>query len=321
MNIVVTGAAGYIGSVISQRLLQDKHTVSGIDTRSVHAWPKIGFTERAFLDIRSPQIDECFNNITTWHGQIDAIIHTAALASVPESINNPTETFSVNVQGTINMLRMALAWEVPNFLNSSSAAVYGSQSSECIEDQECVPITPYGLSKEMGEQILGLETKINVVNFRYFNVAGAVAMPDGTWLGENRKDQESHILPLLTGLASGRVKDFTLYDVDSIRDYVHVRDVVSAHTKALSTGCTPETYNVCRGKHVRNGDLVDLVERVSGVKIKDKMKVQERPRIGDPKLLIGRCDRLKELLDWGGYATNLTAIVDSAWRIEQQRVS
>lgn len=316
MNVVVTGAAGYIGSVVSQRLIEAGHKVMGIDKKSLHVWPKLKYSESMVLDIRRREINDAFNNVQTWYGQIDAVVHTAALASVPESLKDPAETFSVNLQGSINVLAAAIEFGAKKFINSSSAAVYGPSSSPIREEGALLdPATPYGASKLAFERVLEWEKRIVSTSFRYFNVGGAILKTDETWLGEDRGTEETHIIPLLMAVVSGRYNSFTLSDGSMIRDYVEVNTVARAHMMALAEG-TGGVYNVCAGEGTSNDELIDEIETLFSTKIRGTSKLIEGvQRPGDPQVLVGDPAKLYRKINRLG---SIKTILETAWSIEAQ---
>jgi UDP-glucose 4-epimerase len=314
-NILVTGGAGYVGSVCCAELLNLGHAVVVIDDLST------GFREAipagaAFykLDIS----DRAGLASVLARTKIDAVFHFAAKALIAESVTNPGLFFDSNVGSGIAMLETLRAANVKRFVFSSSAAVYGKSGTVPIpEDHPKDPMNSYGETKLMFERVLQWYAQAygwGIVAFRYFNASGATRD-----LGE-RHSPETHIIPLLLQIASGERESFTVYGNDyptpdgtCIRDYVHVADIAQAHVRALQKMApnTFETYNIGLGTGFSVSEVVAAVERITECTIPAKVGPR---RPGDPAVLVASCDKLVNELGWKAQFTRLDDIVRSAWR-------
>src|SRR6266852_3502738 len=250
-NVLVTGGAGYVGSVCCAELLRLGHSITVVDDLST------GFRDgvprgAAFIpmDIGSrPEMQKLVQS-----NNFDVVFHFAAKALVAESVANPGAYFQANVEAGIVMLEALRAAGMKNFVFSSSAAVYGTPERIPIEeDDPKKPVNPYGETKLIFEQVLQWYAKSygwSVTSLRYFNAAGAT--PE---LGE-RHNPETHIIPLLLQVASGERPAFDIYGYDydtpdgtCLRDYVHVLDIASAHICALKRLDQPgmRAFNIVLG--------------------------------------------------------------------------
>jgi UDP-glucose 4-epimerase len=278
MNILVTGAAGYIGSHIV-RLLQDTnhkvivtdYKIDGIDLSSNY--------------------DEL--NLLFVNNSIDAVIHTSAQKSVGESVEEPEYYYEQNVQSTNNLLRAMKSNRVSKIVLSSSAAVYGTQGVDPIkEDATCNPINPYGQTKLINEWMLSnasLAWGLQAISLRFFNVAGF------GW--DDLKDPgKANLIPIVAAnINNGTATsvygiDYDTPDGSCIRDYVHVLDVAEAHLKALE--------GFVDGHQILN---VGTGHGHSVLEILDAMKADYSigpKRVGDPSLLIADVNKIKDVLGW-----------------------
>jgi UDP-glucose 4-epimerase len=236
MNILVTGGAGYIGSV-TNRILRDRGWQTVIfDNLSAGHRQAAGDTQIVVGDLRDREsINAVFND-----RKIDAVIHFAALALAGESMQKPYEYYVNNIIGGLNLLEAMRAHDCKTIVFSSTCAVYGHpQTLPVTEREPYKPVSVYGASKRNFEEILSWYEKIYGIRYaalRYFNAAGA--MPDGT-LGEDHRP-ESHIIPIALDVAAGTRPEFTVFgdDYDTpdgtcIRDYIHVLDLADAHIRAV----------------------------------------------------------------------------------------
>jgi UDP-glucose 4-epimerase len=313
-NILVTGGAGYVGSVCCSQLLARGHSIVVVDDLSTGfreaVPPGASFYE---LDLADRQeIAAVFRE-----KKIDAVFHFAAKALVPESVINPGVFFHENVAGGITFLEAVREAGVSKFVFSSSAAVYGEPRSVPIrESYENNPTNAYGETKLMLERALAWYARAyhwTVVSFRYFNAAGAT---DG--FGE-RHQPETHIIPLLLQAAAHETDGFTLYGTDydtsdgtCVRDYVHVLDIAAAHILALDLpeGSGIRVYNIGCGRPYSVREVIAAVEEVTGRKI----PVRHGPRrAGDPAVLCADPEKLMRELDWQPRFSDLDTIIGSAW--------
>ncbi len=319
---MVTGGAGYIGSVCCRQLLERGHDVIVIDdlsTGHADAVPR----EAVFHQLDYGDRSEMTKVLR--QGRIDTVFHFAAKALIPESVSNPGYFFDVNVASSIGMLEMLRQCGVKRFVFSSSAAVYGSPESIPIdEDQIKNPVNSYGETKLMLERILrwyGAAHGWTVAAFRYFNAAGATQ-----YAGECHTP-ETHIIPLLLEVAAGERSHFNIYgdnyptsDGTCIRDYVHVSDIASAHLLALEVSDTSgfSAYNIGCGEGYSVLEVIRVAERVTGKKI----QVRRSPRRpGDPPILCASPAKLRRELHWEPRQSALEEITQTAWQWKLQHTA
>lgn len=300
MQILLTGGAGYIGSVIMELLLENNETVIVLDDLSEgnpQAIPnEVEFYEGDFSDIRILQ------SIIKNHS-IDVVIHLAAFASVPDSVLKPLDYYENNVVKTIHLLKMMQQFGVNKMIFSSTAAVYGVSKSEVItEESDTRPVNPYGWSKLMIERVL---QDLNVTNgfksmsFRYFCAAGATERH-----GESRKKGETHLIPLVVDSATNQNdilkvfgNDFPTRDGTGVRDYIHVLDIAQAHIFALHAieECQSEIFNLGSGKGYSVLEVIKTARKVLNLDI--AYKIVDR-RMGDPPCLIASSRKARSKLGW-----------------------
>jgi len=282
MNIVVTGAAGYIGGQIALQLRDAGHKVTGIDRRPLpqHLQGTMSFVQADF------DSDESYRRLLDVRP--DAIVHCAGTSLVGPSIKHPSDYYHNNVVKTLNLLNIVLnAMPRTRFIFSSSAAVYGEPIRiACNEDDPLQPISPYGQSKLMVEQILESYHQaygLDYVAFRYFNACGADS--------QGRHGQEpgaTHIIARV--LESIRdTKDFVLNGIDyptpdgtCVRDYVHVEDIARAHIMALDSKVTAGVYNIGSNTGTSNREIIDAAQQVTDNAVIIQLG---EPRLGDPPML------------------------------------
>lgn len=313
-KVLVTGGAGYVGSVCCEELLRAGHSVTVIDDLST------GFREAVPQEATFQEADIAnYPHMRSLlaRTKFDAVFHFAAKALVPESVTNPGVFFQQNVAGGIGFLEAVRASGIRSFVFSSSAAVYGSpQTIPIDEDAPKNPTNAYGETKLMLERALewyASAYKWTVVAMRYFNAAGATATA-----GE-RHDPETHVIALLLQTAAGERDSFTIYGEDydtpdgtCIRDYVHVSDIAAAHLLALESpnAGTLNAYNIGGGKGHSVREVIRAVEEVTGSKI----PVRNGPRrLGDPAVLCASPRKLMHELHWQPRRSDLMNIVRSAW--------
>jgi len=313
-NVLVTGGAGYVGSVCGAELIARGHCVVVVDDLST------GFREAVPPQALFYQLDladrEKIATVFREHS-FDAVFHFAAKALVPESVKNPGVFFDQNVAAGIAFLEAVRESGVKKFVFSSSAAVYGEPRTVPIdESHENNPTNAYGETKLMLERVLAWYASAyrwTVVALRYFNAAGAT---DG--IGE-RHQPETHIIPLLLKAAARETDGFTLYGTDydtsdgtCVRDYVHVLDIAAAHILALDL---PEdgrmrVYNIGCGCPFSVREVIRAVQEVTGRKI----PVRQGPRrAGDPAVLCANPSKLMQELHWQPRFSDLPTIITSAW--------
>ena len=322
MNILVTGGAGYIGSFMTRRLLDDGHSVVVVDS--------LVRGHKAYIDSRATffqgdLLDTNFVKKIFSQNSFDGVIHFAGYISMAESMENPGIYFQNNVYSIITILEHMKKTESNNVIFSSTAGIYGNPSQIPIpEDHLKNPENPYGESKLMAEKILHWYHKIDGINstcLRYFNACGAAL--DGSF-GEDH-DPETHIIPLAMHAALQK-KPFSLYGQDyptkdgtCIRDYIHVLDLIDAHVRALenlqkSSGA--HVYNVGTGKGFSNKEILGKVRQITGV----DFEITSMPkRAGDAAILIANVTKIKNELGFETKYSDLDTIISSAYKWYTQK--
>jgi UDP-glucose 4-epimerase len=311
MNVLVTGGAGYIGSICVEELLNAGHPVTVYDN--------LAEGHRGAVDSRATFIQSCLSDRSRVEqalkdSQAKAIIHFAAHALVGESMADPGKYFRNNVAFGLNLLEAAVATRVGKFVFSSSCATYGMPERVPItEDSPQQPINPYGESKLMFEKILHWYQQIHglkFVAFRYFNAAGASEK-----FGEHHR-VETHLIPNVLKVALGQAPHCEIYGTDyptpdgtCVRDYVHTVDLAQAHILALEPS-KRGFFNLGNGDGYSVREVIKTCEKVSGRPI----KALERPRRpGDPPRLVASAQKAVRELGWKPKYPGLEEIVASAW--------
>lgn len=314
MNILVTGGAGFIGSIITEKLLECFYNVIVLDNLEVghkDAVPKRAiFIQGDIANI--PLLKKIFKKY-----KIETVMHMAADALVEQSLVNPKRYFQNNVVGGIALINTMLAANVGKMIFSSSAAVYGEPKKLPIDETHSTePINPYGQSKLMYERILNWYQKaygLKFVTLRYFNAAGA-----SNNLGEDHQP-ETHLIPnILKAVATSGVvpifgSDYPTKDGSSIRDFVHVEDIATAHILALEKldQIDGHTYNLGSDKGYSVFEVIKVAEKITGFKIKIKI---DPKRLGDPMALVASSKLARKELGWRPKFQDLKAMIESAWR-------
>jgi UDP-glucose 4-epimerase len=319
-NVLVTGGAGYVGSVCCSELLRQGHSVTVVDDLSTGFKDAVpGGANFVQLDIGDrPGLMSLLKR-----SRFDVVFHFAAKALIPESVSNPGVFFERNVASSIIMLEALRAAGIKNFVFSSSAAVYGMPQTVPIdEDSPKKPVNSYGETKLMLEQALDWYARAygwNVTAFRYFNAAGATPT-----LGE-RHTPETHIIPLLLEVAAGERESFAIYGQDydtpdgtCLRDYVHVLDIAEAHICALRkmNQLGMRVFNIGLGQSYSVREIWTVAEQVTGCAISTRI-AGRRP--GDPAVLCANPKRLIQELGWKPEHSSLQEIIQSAWQWKLQR--
>jgi len=318
MNVLVTGAAGYIGSHAVQALLARGHQVvafDNLDRGHREAVPlTIPFVE---MDVRNTA---GLAEVLKQH-RIECVMHFAALTSVGESVDKPLLYFNNNTVGTLSVLSALAQSDCRRFVFSSTAATYGEPASMPIrETTPQAPINPYGESKLFSER-MALDLHKALPDFscallRYFNVAGAAA--NGT-LGEHH-DPETHLIPVIIQAALGQRQKIVLFGDDyptadgtCIRDYVHVEDLVDAHVavmRALQPG-DARIYNLGIGNGHSVKQIIDAARQVIGRPFTVEIGAR---RPGDPPELYADASKIQRELGWKTQRTDIAQTIESAWR-------
>lgn len=314
MNILVTGGAGYVGSVCAAQLVNRKHQVVVYDNLSAgHR----GAVPEGAAFVRGEIGDAARLRNAFRRFKIEALMHFAAKALVDESVRNPSVFYANNVSATLALLDAALECKITKLIFSSSAAVYGEPQAVPIpEDHPKQPVNPYGETKLVIEGVLGWYARAYGLRFaamRYFNAAGATPL-----LGEDHRP-ETHLLPRLLAAALDPSKRFYLFGEDyptpdgtCLRDFVHVLDIAQAHILALRhlDRIKAAAYNVGLGEGYSIRQVIEAVEEVTGRKVNVESAAR---RAGDPARLVASPARLSRELGWKPKHSELKNIVRTAW--------
>ena len=315
MRLLVTGGAGYIGSIVAQQLLARGDEVTVLDSlyRGHRAAVPAGaeFVQADLLDV------EAVNAAVVG---FDGVVHFAALSLVAESVEFPERYYRGNVVGTLNLLDAMRANGVKRIVFSSTAATYGEPDVDLItEDAPNRPVNTYGNSKLTVDRMLADEARAHglaAVSLRYFNVAGASGA-----LGEDHHP-ETHLIPLVLQAAAGKRESVAIFGTDyptpdgtAVRDYIHVEDLGRAHILALEQAEAGRhaIYNLgsATGSSVR--EVIDTARRVTGV---DIIAREEPRRPGDPPKLVASNERARNGLGWTPEKT-LEDMIRDAWAWHQ----
>jgi UDP-glucose 4-epimerase len=317
--VVITGGAGYIGSAVSLFMLSHGYKVIIIDkSLPIGVLAQEAYKADNLIYIQSDFANEVILHQLFSHYKIEAVMHFAALIEVAESIEFPHLYYENNVVKTIKLLDIMRTYSVKNFIFSSSCAVYGTPASTPINEScEKKPISPYGKTKLMIELILedyALSYNINSMTLRYFNASGAWLEYD---LGEMHSP-ETHLIPSLLKAATTK-KPFIIFgnnyntiDGTCVRDYLHIKDLASAHYLALQYLNHYHGYNAFNlgsGKGTSILELVKAVEKATHTTV--NLKFGPR-RTGDPAILIADFNKAKTLLGWQPKYSNIENIVSTA---------
>ena len=314
MNILVTGGAGYVGSIVAEELLNKGYRVIIVDNlQQGHKEAVLHEAELVTADICDTEaLGRVFHRY-----QIDAVMHMAAETVVEYSMTDPKRYFHNNIVGGIELLDAMLKHEVYKLVFSSSAAVYGDpQSIPVEEDHPKLPVNSYGESKLMFERILewyGKAYGLKHVSLRYFNAAGA-----SEFLGEDHHP-ETHLIPNILKAALSKNSPVSIFGTDyptkdgaCIRDYVHVVDIAQAHILALGNleKMNDRAYNLGSGEGYSVLEVVEVARKVTHLEIPVKISARRR---GDPAILVASARRAKSELGWKPKFPQLEPIIESAW--------
>ncbi|GAA1917382.1 UDP-glucose 4-epimerase GalE [Streptantibioticus ferralitis] len=349
-KILVTGGAGYVGSVVAAHLLETGHQVTVLDDLST------GHREGvpAGAEFIEGRIQDARDVLDPSYG---AVLHFAAFSQVGESVAHPEKYWRNNVGGTLDLLDAMRRADVRTLVFSSTAATYGEPASVPItETDPTVPTSPYGASKLAVDQMIGAECAAHglaAVSLRYFNVAGAYG-PYG-----ERHNPESHLIPLVLQVASGKRESIAIYGDDystpdgtCVRDYIHVADLAEAHLLALEAARPSPTTtlngdaarhgnarpsptttlsgdaarrSVERGEHLicnlgnGNGfsvrEVIETVRKTTGHPIPEVVAPR---RAGDPAVLVASAERARTRLGWKPSRADLASIVEDAWEFAKE---
>lgn len=319
MNVLVTGAAGYIGSICAEVLLSRGMNVIALDSliegHRGAVPPQATFHE---LDLGNrSQLESVFSQ-----HRIDAVMHFAAEALVAKSVKEPSIFYATNVASGVNLLDAMNRHSVNKFIFSSTAATYGEPKIVPIpEDHPKSPINPYGKSKLVFEGVLAdykAYTGLQYVSLRYFNAAGA-----SQERGEHHR-VETHLIPRVLDAAAGVLPHVEVFGTDyptpdgtCVRDYIHVLDIADSHVRALEEidRVSGEAFNVGNSRGFSILEVMEVAERVTGRKIPRKLGPR---RPGDPAVLVASKEKLKGALGWEASHSSLEEIIQSAWAWKQR---
>lgn len=323
MNILITGGAGYIGSVTNWLLKTRGYSTVVFDNLINGHKEAVGDTKLIIGDLRSSaDIEAVFEK-----NKFDAVVHFAALALAGESMQKPFEYFHNNIDGGLNLLEVMRKNSCKRIIFSSTCAVYGfPKELPVTEESPIEPSSVYGASKRNFEEILDWYDVIYGIKnakLRYFNACGA--LPDGS-LGEDHRP-ETHIIPISLKACVNEEpftvfgKDYKTKDGTCVRDYVHVLDLAEAHGKAIEYLVNNKmsiAVNLGVGKGYSNLEIVQAVEKVTGKKM--NIKYGER-RPGDPDAIYADNAKAKKLLLWEPKYTDPASIIETAWRWHREHIN
>ncbi|WP_069627377.1 UDP-glucose 4-epimerase GalE [Streptomyces niveus] len=307
---LVTGGAGYVGSVVATHLLEAGHEVTVLDDLST------GFREA--VPAGAEFVEGRVHDAAKWlDPSYDAVLHFAASSQVGESVAKPEKYWDNNVGGSMALLAAMRTAGVRKLVFSSTAATYGEPVSTPItETDPTVPTSPYGATKLAVDHMIGGECVAHglaAVSLRYFNVAGAY----GSY-GE-RHDPESHLIPLVLQVALGARESIAVYGDDyptpdgtCVRDYIHVADLADAHLLALDAAVAGEhlVCNLGNGSGFSVREVIETVRTVTGHPVPE---VAAPRRAGDPAVLVASAATARERLGWTPSRADLAGIVADAW--------
>ncbi|MGW3009416.1 UDP-glucose 4-epimerase GalE [Streptomyces sp. NPDC001219] len=311
---LVTGGAGYVGSVVAAHLLQAGHEVTVLDDLSTG--------HREGIPAGAHFIEGRIQDAAKWiDPSYDAVLHFAAFSQVGESVANPEKYWRNNVGGTMDLLAAMRDAGVRTLVFSSTAATYGEPKSTPItESAETAPTSPYGASKLAVDHMISGEAAAHglaAVSLRYFNVAGAYGS-----CGE-RHDPESHLIPLVLQVAQGKREAISVFGEDyptpdgtCVRDYIHVADLAEAHLLALDAATAGEHLicNLGNGNGFSVREVIETVREVTGHPIPEVVAPR---RGGDPAVLVASAQTAVDRLGWRPARADLAGIVADAWQFAQ----
>ncbi|MFB7914614.1 UDP-glucose 4-epimerase GalE [Streptomyces sp. NPDC056061] len=307
---LVTGGAGYVGSVVAQHLLEAGHAVTVLDDLST------GFREG--VPAGAQFVEGRVQDAAKWlDPSYDGVLHFAAYSQVGESVTNPEKYWTNNVAGSLELLAAMRDAGVRTLVFSSTAATYGEPATSPITESDATaPTSPYGATKLAVDHMITGEAKAHglaAVSLRYFNVAGAYGR-----CGE-RHDPESHLIPLVLQVALGRRESVAVYGDDyptpdgtCVRDYIHVADLAEAHLLALDAA-TPGEHLICNlgnGNGFSVREVIETVREVTGHPVPETAAPR---RAGDPAVLVASAATARERLGWTPSRADLAGIVTDAW--------
>ena len=315
MRVLVTGGAGYIGSVVTEELVGDGHEVVVYDNLSKGHREAV-VEEAEFVNAELLDGETLRRTLTTH--RIDAVIQMAADALVGESVENPSKYYRNNFIAGLSLLDAMRDCDVRRIVFSSTAATYGEPEKQPVEEADPTnPTNPYGASKLAFEQALRWYDQaygLRYASLRYFNAAGATES-----CGESH-DPETHLIPIALQAATGLRTHVEIYGDDyptrdgtCVRDYIHVADLARAHILALKVlDQSSRIYNLgCGGQGYTVAEVIETARRVTGQEITARLGPR---RPGDPAVLVASSEKIKRELGWQPTRQDLEVIIASAWR-------
>jgi UDP-glucose 4-epimerase len=324
VKLLVTGGAGYVGSVTSRLLLDAGHEVVVLDSL------RTGFREAVAPDATFVEADIAdAARVLTPDAGFDAVLHFAGLIAAGESMAKPELYWHENVVKSLALLDAIRAARVPRVIFSSTAAVYGNPVEIPISETAVkAPTSTYGSTKLTFDLALTSETfahNLAAVSLRYFNVAGAY-ISESHEIGE-RHDPETHLIPITLQAAAGKREKLQLFGDDyptpdgtCVRDYIHVQDLARAHLLALEAATPGEhkIYNLGNGSGFSNKQVVEAAREVTGAAI--PVEIAPR-RDGDPATLVASSSRAREELGWVPEKNTLQEMIGDAWAFYRKHVA
>lgn len=315
MNVLVTGGAGYIGSVVAVELLKAGHGVVVFDDLSRGHREAVPEGAELIVGELSDRVE--LEGLFSAR-ELDAVMHFAALIEAGESMQVPERYFRNNTANTLTLLEAMLAHGVKKFVFSSTAALFGNPERTPIkEDDPLRPTNAYGESKLLVEQMLAWLNRIHGLRYaslRYFNAAGAMN-PDK---GEDHRP-ESHLIARILKVALGEYSHVSIFGTDyptldgtCVRDYIHVVDLATAHLLALDALASSDRliYNLGNGQGFSVREVIEVARRVTGREI---AAVEAARRPGDPAILVASSEKIQRELGWRPRYPDLESIIASAW--------
>lgn len=314
MRVLVTGGAGYIGSVVVEELLAHEHTPIVYDNLSKghreSVAPSSEFIQGELLEQKK------LESLLAGH-KVEAVIHMAADSLVGESFQNPAKYYANNVVAGLSLLETMRAAHVSRIVFSSTAAVYGEPERESIRETDpTLPTNPYGETKLAFERALHWYEQaygLRYVSLRYFNAAGA------TERCRELHNPETHLIPLVLQVAAGERpllevfgSDYPTRDGTCVRDYIHVSDLARAHVLALGLlSRKSDVFNLGCGGGYTVLEVIEAARQVTGRPIPLRMGPR---RPGDPAVLIASSEKIQKELGWQPKQQDLGVIIESAWK-------
>ena len=317
MELLVTGGAGYIGSVVAAQLARAGHTVTVLDSLARgHREAVPDGCDFIHADLLEPDA-----TVDALRRGFDGVLHFAALALVAESVSNPERYHRGNFVGTLNLLDAMRAAEVKRLVFSSTCATYGEPAEVPIhEEVPPTPVNSYGNSKLAVDRMIADECRahgLGAISLRYFNVAGASGP-----LGEDH-DPETHLIPLVLRAAAGLRESVSIFGTDyptpdgtAVRDYIHVEDLAEAHILALDaiTSGEHQVLNLGNGNGFSVREVIEAARTVTGREIK---AVEEGRREGDPPILVAASAKIRRVLGWEPRKPEIETMIADAWAWHQ----